>query len=208
MKNVRLIAWSLVGLALAAMAVLAFVKPDGVAPSGKNMSSDGTTVGVALGGPYELTAHTGERMKSSDFAGKFQLIFFGYTYCPDICPMELQKMTVALNTLEESGVSTDAIQPIFVSVDPERDTPESMAEYVPLFHKNLIGLSGSLEETREIAKSFRIYYAKREDEVSADYLMDHSSMTFLMDKQGNFKRFFSSKDTPEDMAAYLKQLLS
>lgn len=158
-----------------------------------------TTSGEAMvGGPFTLTSHTGERMSAEDFRGKYMLIYFGFTFCPDVCPTELQTMSAALDTL---GADAEKVQPIFITVDPERDTVEQMADYVQNFHADFIGLTGSPEEIASVAKAYRIYYEKVEDEASsAAYLVDHTSFVYLMGPDGKFIDVFSYGTGAEEMA--------
>jgi cytochrome oxidase Cu insertion factor (SCO1/SenC/PrrC family) len=147
------------------------------------------TSGTALvGGPFELTSHTGGKVKDSDFRGKFMLVFFGYTFCPDICPSELQVMSAALDELGEAGKD---IQPLFISIDPERDSPAVMAEYVRHFHPRMIGLTGTAGEVADTARAYRVYFARAKDGSPGDYLMDHSTIVYLMDREGRFLKHFS-----------------
>jgi protein SCO1/2 len=145
--------------------------------------------GTALvGGPFELTDQNGHRVTDKDFLGKYPLVFFGYTYCPDVCPSELQVMSAAL---DELGSTADRIQPIFITVDPARDTPEVMKEYVSNFHPRMIGLTGSASDIAKVASVYRVYYAKMGKEGDPDYLMDHSSNIYLMGPDGKFVRHFT-----------------
>ena len=192
MKAIRLVAW----IAVAIAAVVAYVSFN----SGGNKTS-------GPGGPFLLTAHTGEKISSKSFHGKYQLIYFGYSYCPDVCRIELHKLTTALNLLEEQGYDTSPIQPVFISVDPERDTVEELADYVLDYHPNLIAFTGTVEEIAKVAKQYRVYYAKREEEGYDGYLMDHQSYIFVMDKYGKYNRLFSSKDKPQDIANTFKPVL-
>ena len=149
-----------------------------------------TSTGTALvGGPFSLTDQTGRKVTDKDFLGKYMLVFFGYTYCPDLCPTELQVMSAALDNL---GAKADDIQPIFISFDPQRDTPEVLKQYVSNFHPRLVGLTGTPEEIAAAAKAYRVFYSKLENRSGPDtYLMDHSTITYLMDKQGKFLKHFS-----------------
>ena len=131
-----------------------------------------------VGGPFSLTDQDGRRVSEKDFLGKHMLVFFGYTYCPDICPTELQVMTAALDTL---GPEAEKIQPVFVSVDPERDTPEVLKSYVENFGPRLIGLTGTPEEIAAIAKAYRVYYAKAGQPGLARRLSDGSFQHHLPD---------------------------
>lgn len=151
--------------------------------------------GTALvGGPFSLTDQSGKRVTEKDFAGKYMLVFFGYTFCPDICPTELQVMTAALDSM---GPKADKITPVFISVDPDRDTPEVLRSYVENFGPRLVGLTGSAEEIAAVAKAYRVYFAKAGKEGSEDYLMDHSSIIYLMGPDGRYvKHFTYTADAP------------
>mgnify|MGYP000418641139 CR=1 FL=1 len=150
-----------------------------------------------IGGPFELTDNTGTPVTDETFHGKFLLIYFGYTYCPDVCPMDLQIMADSLRLL--SPEQLDQITPVFVTVDPERDTVEAMSEYIKFFHEKLVGLTGTLEQIDTIKKAYKVYAAKADD--SADYLVDHTAYTYLMDKDGEFLQHFNHGEDPEAMAA-------
>lgn len=151
-----------------------------------------------IGGPFTLTDHTGKRVTEKDFAGQFMLIYFGYTSCPDICPAELQIMSAALDRL---GDRAKNVTPLFITVDPERDTVERMASYVGNFHQRLIGLTGSAEEIRAAVKAYRVYYHKEghdhasgtaeHDHANSDYLLDHSSVVYLMSPSGEYLTHFT-----------------
>jgi cytochrome oxidase Cu insertion factor (SCO1/SenC/PrrC family) len=157
------------------------------------------SLGTALiGGPFQLTAHTGARVSDKDLKGKYSLISFGYTYCPDVCPTELQVISAALDQL---GDKAKDIQPIFITIDPERDTPDALSKYMPNFHPRYLGLTGSPEEIDRVAKAYRVYYAKAKKVEEGDYLMDHSSIIYLMDKQGTFLKHFSYGTDAKALAA-------
>jgi cytochrome oxidase Cu insertion factor (SCO1/SenC/PrrC family) len=145
--------------------------------------------GTALvGGPFTLTDQNGRKVSEKDFLGKHMLVFFGFTYCPDICPTELQVMTAAL---EAMGADGEKIQPVFITVDPERDTPSVMKAYVENFSPRLVGLTGTPEEIAAVAKAYRVYYAKAPNQASPEaYLMDHSSIMYLMGPDGGFVKHF------------------
>ncbi|WP_342640703.1 SCO family protein [Rhodoligotrophos ferricapiens] len=162
--------------------------------------------GTALvGGPFELTDQNGKRVTDRDFRGKFMLVYFGYTFCPDVCPTELQSMTAAVSEL---GEDAKRVQPIFITIDPERDTVEQMRTYVSNFGAGLIGLTGSTEDIVKAAQAYRIYFAKVKDESSsAEYLMDHTSLVFLMDEKGQFRRVFSYGTDAEMMAKGIREEL-
>ncbi|WP_395661852.1 SCO family protein [Aestuariivirga sp.] len=163
--------------------------------------------GVALvGGPFSLTDQDGRRVTEKDFLGRYMLVFFGFTYCPDICPTELQVMTAALDAM---GPAAEKIQPVFVSVDPERDTPEVMKAYVANFGPRLIGLTGTPEEIAAMAKAYRVYYAKAANQnAPGDYLMDHSSIIYLMDEDGSFVKHFAYITDVEKLTSELKKAIT
>jgi protein SCO1/2 len=144
-----------------------------------------------VGGPFSLTDHTGRRVTEKDFLGKYMLVFFGFTYCPDVCPTELQVMSAAL---DELGTAGNTIQPVFVSIDPERDTPEVVKQYVENFHPRLIGLTGSPDDIAAIARAYRVYYKKTAGGLETDYEMDHSTTIYLMGPVG--RKHFGYTPTP------------
>nr|WP_245229958.1 SCO family protein [Thalassospira tepidiphila] len=165
---------------------------------GTETNSSGT---ASIGGPFTLVNQDGETVTQDDFKGKYMLTYFGYTFCPDVCPTELQVMGTALDMMPQD--IADEITPVFFTVDPERDTVEAVAEYVPYFHDRMVGLTGTVEQTTAAAKAFRVYYAKAipegEPEDTDTYLMDHSSFVYLMDREGKFVRHFNYGTSPEDM---------
>lgn len=159
-----------------------------------------------VGGPFALTSHTGERMSNQDFRGRYMLIYFGYTFCPDVCPTELQVMTAAV---EQLGEKAETVRPILITVDPERDSVEQLALYIPNFGARLIGLTGTPEEIAAVTKAYRVYSAKVEDEASSeDYLMDHTSLVYLMGPDGAFRRVFSYGTSAEEMARGISEELA
>lgn len=145
-------------------------------------------VKVQIGGPFTLTDHTGKTVTDASFRGKFMLVFFGYTYCPDVCPTELQVMAEALSMM---GPAASQVAPIFITVDPERDTPEVLKAYVENFSPSLIGLTGTSEQIAAVAKSYRVFYGKAGNATGQDYLMDHSSIIYLMAPDGSFRKHFT-----------------
>lgn len=151
-----------------------------------------------IGGPFTLVDQHGVERTEKDFAGRYMLIYFGYTYCPDICPMSLSNMTQAVDLLPPAAA--DQVVPIFITVDPERDTVEQLAEYAPLFGEDLVALTGSAEATRGAAEAYRVYFAKAGDGEGDAYLMDHSSFIYLMGPDGKYVRHFGHNATPEEMA--------
>lgn len=160
-----------------------------------------------IGGPFTLLDGNGETVTEANFKGQYMLVYFGYTYCPDVCPTALQVMAQALDQLPAE--TSAKITPIFISVDPERDTPEHVGQYVTHFYPTLVGLTGSPEQVKAAAAAYRIYYAKVEEK-GADpdaYLMDHSAITYLMGPDGAFLSHFGHDTTPEQMAERLAKLV-
>ena len=160
-----------------------------------------------FGGPFVLTASDGQMVTERTFRGRYMLVYFGYTHCPDICPTTL--MTVS-EVLKKLGPLADKIQPIFISIDPERDTPQVMGEYVQSFDPRIVGLTGSRSEIAAVAKQYRVFYKKAPVENSSDYLMEHSAYIYLMDPDGRYVTLFSHDQTgaPDQMAARLREVLA
>jgi cytochrome oxidase Cu insertion factor (SCO1/SenC/PrrC family) len=159
-----------------------------------------------VGGPFELTDHTGRIRTERDFRGQLMLIYFGFTWCPDICPADLQAIGLALDKL---GNDAARVQPLFVTVDPERDTAEHLAEYVKLFHPRLIGLTGSLEAIRRAAEAYKVYFAKVPVGKEAnDYTVDHTAFIYLMDRDGNYLGFFPPGTSADRMVEIIRPRLA
>jgi len=160
---------------------------------------------AAIGGVYELVDHTGKAVTDKDYLGKAQLIFFGFAYCPDVCPTALLKMGAAL---ELAGGAGDAYQAIFITIDPKRDTPDMLAQFVTAngFPDGLVALTGTHSQIDNVKKVFKVYGAKTEDPTSAaGYTFDHTSLIYMMDKNGEFIDVFSHNTSPQDMADRLVQ---
>ena len=154
-----------------------------------------------IGGPFLLVDHNGNTVSESNFRGKYMLVYFGYTYCPDVCPVSL---TVISDAMEMLGESAEQITPVFITVDPERDGHEALKMYVEHFHPRLVGLTGSVDQVNLAAKAYKVYFAKvMEGYEDGDYAMDHSSITYLMDPNGKFITHFSHGIEPKSMAKKL-----
>lgn len=184
-----------IGLALAGLISVYQIKAE---------RSKQNVVAKNFGGEFTLTDHTGKQVTDKDFAGQYRLIYFGFTYCPAICPTELQRMSSLLNALGEKG---EIIQPIFITVDPERDTVEVMKNYVAQFHPRLTGLTGTPAQIDTAKKAYKIYAAKVEDETMSDYTMDHSSFIYFIDPDDNLLRIFKMDDSVETMANVIQEHL-
>lgn len=158
-----------------------------------------------IGGPFTLVDHHGNTVSEKSYQGKLTLVYFGYTFCPDVCPTELQVISSALDML---GEKASTIQPIFITVDPERDTVALMADYVTHFHESFVGLTGTVEQIKSAAKAYRVYYSKaKSDAPDEDYLVDHSSIIYLMNRQGKFIKHFNFGIKPPELATELKKYL-
>jgi cytochrome oxidase Cu insertion factor (SCO1/SenC/PrrC family) len=153
-----------------------------------------------VGGPFELIDHIGKPRTNSDFRGQLMLVYFGFTSCPDICPTDLQAIG---QTLDKLGAGADSVQPLFITVDPERDTAQHLAEYVPMFHPRLIGLTGSAEAIRTAADAYKLYYARVDTDKATDgyYTVDHTAFIYLMDRDGNYPGFFPPGTSAEAKCA-------
>lgn len=197
----RLIAFVIAGFligAIAGAAVLLVANPQG----GQPVQSSGAAL---IGGPFSLVGADGKPVTDRDFRGRYMLIFFGFTHCPDICPAELQ---VIAQALEQLGDKAKKVVPIFITLDPERDTPEAMANYVKSFGPNFVGLTGSPEAIAAAAKAYRVAYSKVENKASADdYSVDHSALAYLMDPEGRYVTHFSYGLSADQMAEKLEKLL-
>ena len=200
----RIVLYAILGVVVVALFAwqYGFLSPGG----GKTGAS-----GVAqIGGPFTLVDQTGATRTDKDFRGKLMLIYFGYTYCPDICPTALQVMSVALDML---GDKANEVVPIMITVDPERDTPSHLRDYVKNFSSRLIGLTGSAAAIKQAAKEFRVYYRKADvneegkKSTDKDYLMDHSSGIYLMDRKGRYLTHFTPQSQSEDIAKEIRNYL-
>lgn len=160
---------------------------------------------IEVGGPFALVAHDGATVTEQTFRGDFLLVFFGYTFCPDVCPTTLAEVS---RTLDLLGADAARVQPLFISIDPARDAPQALAEYVGHFHPRILGLTGTTEQVAAAAKAYRVYYAKAPGEADDDsYLMDHSALVYLMASDGGYATAFSHQTPPEEMAAAIRGYL-
>ncbi|WP_249132199.1 MULTISPECIES: SCO family protein [unclassified Bradyrhizobium] len=158
-----------------------------------------------VGGPFALTDQAGHARTDKEFRGRLMLVYFGFTYCPDVCPTDLQAIALALDKLGPDG---DQVQPIFITVDPERDTAAHLAEYVPLFHPRLIGLTGSFDAIRKVADAYKVYYARVPLKDAGDYTVDHTAYIYLMDRDGNYLGFFPPGTSADRMVEIIRPRLA
>ena len=191
----------LLAAALALLAALWVFRPD-TAPKG-NLSDS------AVGGAFSLVDENGAPVTNETFDGKWRLMYFGFTYCPDICPTDTAKMAAALRQFEEKHPKEAAkLQPIFITVDPERDTPEAVKEFTDTFHPRILGLTGSREQVDAALKTFRVYAAKVPGTTPESYTYDHLAIFYLMDPKGRPVEFRASATaTPEELVGVLERFL-
>ncbi len=159
-----------------------------------------------IGGDFELIDQNGAVFSSDKLKGKLSLVYFGFTSCPDICPTSLNKITKAVEIVSKNKID---IVPVFITIDPRRDTPVVLKEHLKYFHPKFIGLTGNEKQIREVADNFKVYYAKSasdESDNDQDYMLDHSSFTYLMDKNGKYLKHFYLESSPNEIMEFLKSI--
>ncbi|HBR68691.1 MAG TPA: SCO family protein [Rhodospirillaceae bacterium] len=159
--------------------------------------------GAQVGGGFALIDQDGKEVTENDYAGRYKLIFFGFTFCPAVCPTELQKMARVLDQLENPN-----IQPIFITVDPERDTAQVMKGYVGQFHPDIVGLTGSREQIDKVLADYKVYASKVENDMMDGYMMDHSAFIYLMSPNNALITLYPAQDTAEQIAEDIKKRLN
>ncbi len=198
--KIRALALSAVGIGLA----VSFAAVLGVGPFGAgsddqfaecrtSMVAGGSG---AIGGPFELVNARGETVTDADVITEPSILYFGYTFCPDICPYDTARNAQAVDLLAEQGISAT---PVFITIDPERDTPEVVGEFASYVHPKMVGLTGSADQIKAASKAYRTYY-KKQDSIDEYYLVDHSTMSYLVLPEHGFVEFFRRETTPEQMA--------
>jgi protein SCO1/2 len=155
-----------------------------------------------VGGPFELVDQTGRKRTDADFRGKFLIVYFGYTYCPDVCPTDLMEIGLALDKLGDDGAK---VQPLFISVDPERDTPGVLANYLSMFNSRIVGLTGTPAQIRAAADAYKAYYTKVYPEKRDVYLIDHTGFIYLMGPSGDYVGFFPPGTSADRMVEVIRQ---
>ncbi len=197
---IRWSAFALIGV-LAAAILVTELRPRGE-PAGETVAVPG---GITLGGSFHLTDQTGRDVTDADYRGRWMLVYFGYTNCPDACPLVLQKITSALKDL---GPLADRLVPLFITVDPARDTPIELANYLQNFNSRIIGLTGSSEQIATAAKVYRVYYAPNQADKSGAYLVGHSSFLYLMDPAGRFDALLPMDSSADELTIVLRKKIS
>jgi cytochrome oxidase Cu insertion factor (SCO1/SenC/PrrC family) len=173
-------------------------------PSAAQMMDDLMYGRGTIGGPFTLTDPAGKQRSDSEFRGRLMIVYFGYTFCPDVCPADLMAITQALDAL---GPAAEGVQPVFITVDPERDT-KVLGEYVRAFHHSLVGLTGSPEEIRKVANAYKAFYAKVPDQRGGDYSIDHTGVIYLMGRSGEYLGFMPPQTNPERLTEILRKYLA
>ena len=154
-----------------------------------------------IGGPFELVDQRGRKRTDKDYRGKLMLVYFGYTTCPDVCPTDLQQIGAAIDSLGKAG---DAVQPVFITLDPARDTTKRLAAYVPSFHPRLVGLGGSDFAVHKAADAYRVYFRKVATGSDGDYGIEHAAFTYLMDRDGKYLGYFPPGTSAARMAEVIR----
>jgi protein SCO1/2 len=173
-------------------------------PSAAQMMDDLMYGRGSVGGPFTLTDQTGRQRSDAEFRGKLMVVYFGYTFCPDVCPADLMAITQALDAL---GPAAGGVQPIFITIDPERDT-KGLADYVASFHRSFVGLTGSPEEIRKVANSYKAFYVKVPGERGGDYSIDHAGVIYLMGRNGEYLGFMPPQTDPGKLTEVLRKYLA
>ena len=195
--------WLAAVLALIALVAAGVVGARFLIPGAPDSAQQGA---VPIGGPFTLTDQNGKAVTDQDYRGRFMLVYFGYTFCPDICPLGLQTIAQALDELPPE--LQERIVPIFITIDPARDTVAVMKDYVAGFDPRLIGLTGSEAEIAQAVRAYRVYASKAATTAAdGSYLVDHSTFTFLMDGNGQYVTHFGHDTTSDEMAQKLKELV-
>ncbi len=196
--TVRAILITVIGLLAGAVAALIFVSRPQLPSTGQQSTSTGQAL---IGGPFSLTSTAGETVTEKTYLGRPMLVYFGFTHCPDICPSGLQIIAAAIDSL---GANASKFTPLFITLDPERDTGPKLAEYLKSFHSRIVGLTGSPEAIAAATKAYRVYAKKVVSETTAgDYTVDHSGFMYLMDARGKFVTHFPHNVGAETLAAAL-----
>ena len=193
----------LIATAFAGVLVLVAGVLLGVAFRDQGKGVAGSALGAAIGGKFNLVDQNGKPFTDADLKGKWHVVFFGYTHCPDVCPTALNDLSLALDQL---GAKQQDVGIVFISVDPDRDTPAVLKSYVESFGAPIEGLTGTSAEVAQAAKDYRVYYAKH-PRADGGYDMDHSALIYIMDPEGRFTATFTPDDTSDMMAVRLKRLV-
>lgn len=190
------------GLIISGTVLILLLYLPALRPDPNNTTVSGT---AAIGGPFTLIDQNGAEVTEQILLGHYSLVYFGFTYCPDICPVTLQTVFDAIELLP--GQKSELIQPVFISLDPDRDTVTVLSDYVSHFHPRLIGLTGTMEQVSEAADAFRVFFQKRLTGDDNEYTIDHSSFLYLLNRSGRYIDHFGKDVTVEDLTVRLRELL-
>lgn len=202
MKRARSLLWWVVTGAVCLYAVMALLQKPSASPDASSFAREG----VAIGGPFTLTDQNGDKVSDTQFRRKWMLVYFGFTSCPDVCPTDLLQISRAMDQL---GADADKVAPLFISVDPERDTQQQLKTFASNFSTRIIYLTGTPEEIKQAMSSYKVYAAKKEDKTSAlGYTVDHSAFIYLMDREGKYYAHFPHGTPAEDMVKVIKEAVA
>ena len=189
---------SIAGVALIVILCSTFLITQVMAPAKRfEACVGGAVVGGAIGGPFALVDHLGQNVSDVEVLDQPALVYFGYTFCPDVCPMDVARNSAAVEILAERGLQ---VKPVFITIDPERDTLDYLAAFVANNHPNMVGLTGTAEQVAKAARSYKVYYRKQPSDDPDYYLMDHSNFTYLMMPETGFVDFLRSDTSPQKVA--------
>jgi protein SCO1/2 len=191
-------------VALAACVAVAHAGEVAQQPTAAEMMDDLMYGRGPIGGSFTLLDQEGKARSDSEFRGKLMIVYFGYTFCPDVCPADLMAITQALDAL---GPEAAGVQPIFISIDPERDA-KAMREYISAFHKSFVGLTGAPDDIRKVANSYKAFYVKVEDPKTGEYAIDHAGVIYLMGRDGGYLGFMPPQTAPDRLVEILRKYLA
>lgn len=203
MGNRGRIDWTLWGVFLS-MVVFAMLLTAAHGHSPSKVSSEGVNVADDFGGPFMLLDHRGEAAKDTDFLGKLMLVYFGYTHCPDICPIDARNIGAAMDVL---GDASSGVQPVFITIDPERDDPKRLAEWLGAIHPRFVGLTGTRDQIAAIAKAYKVVFERVESAEGYDYTFNHPGLTYVIDVDGHFRFLLPPGTDPETIATEIRVVL-
>jgi protein SCO1/2 len=191
-------------IALAAGLAVAHAGEAGKQPTAAEMMDDLMYGRGPIGGPFTLLDQDGKARSDGEFRGKLMIVYFGYTFCPDVCPADLMAITQALDAL---GADAAGVQPVFISIDPERDT-KAMREYLSAFHKSFVGLTGAPDDIRKVANAYKAFYVKVGDPKTGEYSIDHAGVIYLMGRDGRYLGFMPPQTAPDRLIEILRKYLA
>ncbi len=188
--------------------LLAVVAGVGIGVGARYFLADGSRASIAgagIGGPFQLTDQNGKQRSDAEFRGKLMLVEFGYTFCPDVCPLGLQLFA---DVLDKLGPDADKVQAVFITVDPARDTPEALRPYIDHFSPRILGLTGNEAQIAQVAREYRVYYKLGADHATnPNYTVDHSAILYLMGRDGRFLTHFTHETPPERVVETIRKYL-